>query len=353
MNKENELLTLYWKDNQLYILDQRLLPHKIEYRICGACSDVVDLICSMSVRGAPAIGISAAFGMAVAAREAQAKGYNSSQMRSFLKNAADKLFQSRPTAVNLSWALDKIDKWLARHGDANPDQIVEGLTRQAQIILKEDLENNRLIGIKGAGLVPPKASILTHCNAGALATGGYGTALGVIRAAVEKGKEIHVFVDETRPLFQGARLTAFELVHEAIPATLITDNCAGYLMSRGKIDLVVVGADRIAGNGDTANKIGTYSLAVLARYHDIPFYVAAPLSTIDLSLSSGKEIIVEERNRSEVTHFCDCSIAPETIEVYNPAFDVTPAELINAIITERGVVNNPDREKLYNLFAKV
>ncbi len=353
MNKANELLTLYWKDNQLYILDQRLLPHRIEYRICTACSDVVDSICNMSVRGAPAIGISAAFGMAVAAREALSEGYNSSHMRSYLKNAADELFQSRPTAVNLSWALEKIYKWLDRHSDATPEQIVEGLTRQAQLILKEDLKSNRLISINGAGLVPPKASVLTHCNAGALATGGYGTALGVLRAAAKEGKDIHVFVDETRPLFQGARLTAFELVHEGIPATLITDSCAGYLMSQGKIDLVIVGADRIAGNGDTANKIGTYSLAVLARYHDIPLYVAAPLSTIDLSLSSGKEIVVEERNRSEVTHFCDRSIAPEEIEVYNPAFDITPAELIKAIITEKGLVENPDREKLYNLFAKV
>ncbi len=353
MNRENELLTLYWKNNQLYILDQRYLPQKIEYRVCLSYSDVVDSICEMSVRGAPAIGISAGFGVALAAREALDKGYNKDQMITYLNKAADKLFQSRPTAVNLYWALDRMKNWLNTHVKESPKQIAEGLTREAKIILEEDLENNRQIGKNGALLIPPRATVLTHCNAGALATGGYGTALGVIRAAIENGSEVHVFVDETRPLLQGARLTAVELVQEKIPATLITDNCAGSLMAQGKIDLIIVGADRIAGNGDTANKIGTYSLAVLASYHDIPFYVAAPLSTIDLSISSGDEIIVEERHRKEVTHFNERCIAPEGIEVCNPAFDVTPARLIKAIITERGLVYKPDREKLNNLFQKV
>lgn len=353
MKEPDELPTLYWKNNHLYILDQRLLPHHIEYLTCGSYREVVDAICDMAVRGAPAIGIAAAFGMAVAAREALAKRYESIQMRSYLEEASEKLLQSRPTAVNLFWALKRINRWLSINDELSPQQIADGLVSEAENILKEDLENNRNIGINGSVLVPGRASVLTHCNAGALATGGYGTALGIVRAAAAEGKDVHVFVDETRPLLQGSRLTAFEMIHEQIPATLITDNCAGYLMKQGRIDLIIVGADRIAGNGDTANKIGTYSLAVMAAYHNIPFYVAAPLSTIDPALVCGKDIIIEERKWEEVTRLKNHHLAPEGINVYNPAFDVTPAGLIRAIITEKGVVYSPNREKLYKLFTKV
>ncbi len=351
MIENNDLPTLYWKDGCLFLLDQRYLPHKTDYRRCRSCVDVADSIQEMSVRGAPAIGISAAFGIVIAAREALEKGLNSVQLKTYLKEASIKLLQSRPTAVNLFWAVQRMEQWMLEHEDASPEQIAAGLELEAGRIHAEDVENNRRIGFNGAKLVPDKASILTHCNAGALATGGYGTALGVIRAAAEQQKDIHVFVDETRPLLQGARITAFELIHENISATLITDNSAGSIMAGGKVDLVVVGADRIAANGDTANKIGTYPLAVLAFYHNIPFYVAAPLSTIDPAITSGKDIIIEERSYCEVTHFDQRLIAPEGTTAFNPAFDVTPAKLITAIITERGVVHRPDRDKLLKLFV--
>lgn len=349
MTDKKDLPTLYWKDGSLYLLDQRYLPHKTDYRSCRSYPEVADSIKEMSVRGAPAIGISAAFGMAIAAREAMDKGFNTTQIFSYLEEASAKLLQSRPTAVNLFWAVRRMEQWLLDHKDATPEQIADGLEFEAGRIHAEDVENNRRIGFNGAELVPDKASILTHCNAGALATGGYGTALGVIRAAVEQHKKIHVFVDETRPLLQGARITAFELIHEDISFTLITDNCAGSIMAQGKVDLVVVGADRIAANGDTANKIGTYTLAVLALYHNIPFYVAAPLSTIDLTIPAGENIAIEERSHGEVTKINDCFIAPEGAVAFNPAFDVTPAELITAIVTELGVVHKPDREKLLKL----
>ncbi len=352
MDKENELLSLYWQDNHLYILDQRLLPQRSEYIKCVTYCDVVSSICNMSVRGAPAIGISAAYGMAAAALEACEKGFCPEQVRSYLKKASNELFQARPTAVNLAWALQRTDQWLTSNSKATPQQIFDGLLEEADKIFAEDLENNRQIGANGAALVPHNASVLTHCNAGALATGGYGTALGVIRAAVSQGKNIHVYVDETRPLLQGARLTAFELNHDQIPATLITDSCAGYLMSKGKVDLIVTGADRIADNGDTANKIGTYSLAVLAHHHNIPIYVAAPLSTIDLSISSGDDIVIEERCGTEISHINNHCLAPPEVNVYNPAFDVTPAELITAIITECGIVHNPTPDKIKKLFTK-
>jgi methylthioribose-1-phosphate isomerase len=348
-NKKN-VSTLFWEGGELHLLDQRFLPHRVVYRICSSCQDVVDSICEMSVRGAPAIGISAAFGMAIAARKALEKGLNVPQMRSDLEEADRLLRCSRPTAVNLAWALDRVDKWLGEHQNASPGEIFSGIESEAIQIFTEDVENNRRIGLNGQQLIPEKASILTHCNAGALATGGYGTALGVIRASMEAGKDVHVYVDETRPLLQGSRITAFELVDEGIPATLVTDNCAGYLMSLGKIDLVITGADRIAINGDSANKIGTYSLAVLANHHRIPFYIAAPLSTIDRNISSGKGIIIEERSQDEVTHLNGENLAPPGITALNPAFDITPAALISAIITEHGVVCAPDREKLLKLF---
>ncbi len=352
MTASNELLTLYWEDECLYILDQRLLPHRVEYLACRTYPEVAEAIRDMAVRGAPAIGIAAAFGMAAAAYKGLAEGCDQAQMRSHLAKAAKELFTSRPTAVNLAWALERLDRWLAGNENLSPQETAAGLLREAENIFREDLENNRMIGVNGAALVPDGSSILTHCNAGALATGGYGTALGVVRAAVADGKDVHVYIDETRPLLQGARLTAFEMIHENIPATLITDNCAGYLMKQGKIDLIVVGADRIAANGDAANKIGTYALAVMAAYHGIPFYVAAPLSTIDLALPSGDKIVIEERSPEEVLHFEGQAAAPEGINVYNPAFDVTPAGMIKAIITEKGVVFKPAREKLYKLFAK-
>lgn len=353
MKEPDQLPTLYWENNCLYILDQRLLPHHIKYQACSSYREVVGAISNLAVRGAPAIGIAAAFGMAVAAREALAKKYETSQMRTYLEEASEKLLQSRPTAVNLFWALNRIDRWLSASENLSSQQIADGLVSEADKILKEDLDNNRKIGINGSVLVPDRASVLTHCNAGALATGGYGTALGIVRAAAAEGKDVHVFIGETRPLLQGARLTAFEMIQEQIPATLITDSCAGYLMKQGKIDLIIVGADRIAGNGDTANKIGTYSLAVMADYHNIPFYVAAPLSTIDPALVSGKDIIIEERKKEEVTHLGNCHLAPAGINVYNPAFDVTPSGLIRAIITEKGITDRPNREKLYKLFTNV
>jgi len=350
MSEKADLPTMYWEDGILYLLDQRYLPHKTDYRACRTYGEVVDSIKEMSVRGAPAIGISAAFGMASAAREALAKGFNSLQLLAYLQEASARLLQSRPTAVNLYWALQRIDAWLIEHSNEEPSFIAEGLEVEAEQIHAEDIENNRRIGLYGADLVPDKASILTHCNAGALATGGYGTALGVIQSAAEQRKDIHVFVDETRPLLQGARITAFELLHNNISATLITDNCAGSLIAQGKVDLIIVGADRIAANGDTVNKIGTYTLAVLASYHNIPFYVAAPLSTFDPAIIDGYDVTIEERAQKEITHIDDVLIAPDGTVAYNPAFDVTPAALVTAIITEKGIVSRPDREKLMKLF---
>ncbi len=349
MNK-NSLPTLYWDNNCLYLLDQRYLPEKTEYRCCKSYQDAVDSIREMSVRGAPAIGITAAYGMAAAAYEAVANNYNPAEMKDILQQAANTLIKARPTAVNLFWAVRRIENVFDQMQDAHQEEIFERLLQEAKAIHEEDINNNRMIGANGSELIPPKASILTHCNAGALATGGYGTALGVIRTAVEEGKDIHVFIDETRPLLQGSRITAYELYHDDISATLITDSMAGYLMSRKMVDLVVVGADRIAANGDTANKIGTYTLAVLADHHEIPFYVAAPISTIDIDVDSGDNIKIEERCATEITHFSGMAIAPEGITVFNPAFDITPARLITAIITERGVVCKPEREKIEKLF---
>lgn len=350
MNKKS-LPTLYWEDNCLYLLDQRYLPEKTEYRCCSSYQGAVDSIREMSVRGAPAIGITAAYGMVAAASEAIVNNYSSAEIKFFLQQASEALIKARPTAVNLVWAVRRIEKVFDRVQDNQPEEIFNKLLQEAKIIHEEDINNNRMIGTNGAELIPPKASILTHCNAGALATGGYGTALGVIRAAVEEGKDIHVFIGETRPLLQGSRITAFELYNDDISATLITDSMAGYLMSRNMVDMVVVGADRIAANGDTANKIGTYTLAVLANHHEIPFYVAAPISTIDIEIDSGDNIKIEERCATEVTHLGGIATAPEGITVFNPAFDITPARLITAIITERGVVCKPEREKIEKLFS--
>ena len=351
MTREKDLPTLYWKNHNLYLIDQRYLPGRIEYRICRSCPDVIDSIKEMTVRGAPAIGISAAFGLVIEAAVALQAGLSTEKMIEKLELAGAELIKARPTAVNLAWGVGRILRLAVAGSALAADELVSRLEDEALEIYAEDVSNNRQIGHYGAKLVPQQANILTHCNAGALATGGYGTALGVIRAAFEQGKQIHVYVDETRPLLQGARLTAFELFHEGIAATLITDNAAGHLMALGKIDLIVVGADRIAANGDAANKIGTYSLAVMARYHQIPFYVAAPLSTIDRNLTSGSGIIIEERCFSEVTHLGSHCLTAEGVKAFNPAFDVTPADLISAIITEKGIVSQPAAAKIAALFT--
>ncbi|HEX9502245.1 MAG TPA: S-methyl-5-thioribose-1-phosphate isomerase [Thermoanaerobaculia bacterium] len=306
-----------WRGDALELLNQLLLPRKVEYVRCNTSHEVAESIRSMVVRGAPAIGVAAAFGMALA-----------KMRREDLKVAAMELKQSRPTAVNLAWAVDRMLR-------------AEGAVSEAEAIFREDIEANHRIGRFGSELLGARATVLTHCNAGALATAGYGTALGVIRSAVEQGKQIAVFADETRPYLQGARLTAWELHQEGIDVTLITDSMAGHFFQQKKFDAVIVGADRIAANGDTANKIGTYTVAVLANAHGIPFYVAAPFSTIDMATKDGDAIPIEERSAIEVTDIGATRIAPDGISVRHPAFDVTPARLITAIITDRGVLRPP------------
>ncbi len=316
-----------WTGDTLELLDQRLLPERKIYVTCRSAGDVAQAIRDMVVRGAPAIGCAAAFGLALEAK----RGGD-------LAAAQTTLAASRPTAVNLFWALERM------HGVANA-------TAEAIAIFEEDLAACRRMGELGAALVPDGSRIMTHCNAGALATAGHGTALGVIRSARDAGKKVSVLVNETRPYLQGARLTAWELIEENIPATLITDNMAGHLISRGEVDLVIVGADRIAANGDTANKIGTYTLAVLAQRHAVPFYVAAPVSTFDASIADGSAIPIEERPAGEVLGYRGTRWAPEGVRVRNPAFDVTPAGLITAIVTERGVLQRPDRAGVAALLA--
>ena len=323
-----------WEDSALYLLDQTRLPAAEDWLRYTDYRQVANAIQTMVVRGAPAIGITAAYAMVLAAQE------NAGDFPAAMSQAKAVLAASRPTAVNLFWALDRMEKlWLS----AGPD--LPRLEEEARAIHREDVQMNETMGKAGAELVPQGARILTHCNAGALATGGYGTALGVIRAAHAQGKVSMVYADETRPLLQGARLTAYELVRDRIPVTLICDDMAGYLMSQGKVDLVVVGCDRMAANGDFANKIGTYSLAVLAKYHGIPFYTALPSSTIDRSIPNGGHIPVEQRGGEEVTSFAGVPTGPAGVQTWNPAFDVTPHELLTAVITERGVLRPPfDRE---------
>lgn len=307
-----------WDGSTLSLLDQRLLPREEVWIDCHDAHETAEAIRTMVVRGAPAIGVSAAFGMAMAAERGDD-----------LQQAADELKRTRPTAVNLAWAVDRM---LLFDGD---------LAEEAQRIFEEDVEANRTMGRFGAELLGNSATVLTHCNAGALATGGYGTALGVIRAAVEAGKRVAVFADETRPYLQGARLTAWELQRDGIDVTLITDNMSGHFFQQGTFDAVIVGADRIAANGDAANKIGTYTVAVLAQAHGVPFYIAAPVSTIDFDCPTGAEIPIEERSAAEVTEIGGMRVAPEGVAVRHPAFDVTPARLITAIITEQGVLRAP------------
>ena len=341
--------TIEWKSDRVRMLDQRRLPREVRYLDCRGASSVAEAIRTMAIRGAPAIGVAAAMGIALAAKKARSR-----HPRVFTKaveRVCQEMRETRPTAVNLFWAVDRMEKILGRAESDGVEETKKRLVREALQILETDIEVNRKIGMAGKTLIKEGDGVLTHCNAGALATGGYGTALGVIYAARDEGKQFQVFVDETRPMLQGSRLTAWELVQEKIPATLITDNMAGVLMKKGWVDLVVVGADRIAGNGDTANKIGTYGLAVLSKSHGIPFYVAAPTSTLDLSLVSGEEIPIEERNVEEVTHFRGHPIAPKGVKAFNPAFDVTPHSLIHGIITEKGIIRKPFHKNLQNMFS--
>ena len=341
--------TLRWKDNRIEMIDQRILPARVEYLAYDSAAGVAEAIRSMVIRGAPAIGCAAAYGVALEAQGAQHAP--ASEFSARLDKAFEVLAQSRPTAVNLFWALARMRTVLERCSTLTPSETAQRLLSEAHEVLAEDVRINRLMGSHGAKLLPEDCRVLTHCNAGALATAGHGTALGVIRSAVEEGKRISVIADETRPFLQGARLTAWELQQDRIPVTLITDNMAGYMMNCGEVDAVIVGADRVAANGDVANKIGTYMVAVLARRHGIPFYVACPLSTIDRSIATGTQIPIEERPAAEVRGFGDREWAPAQVNARNPAFDVTPAELVSALITEKGVIEAPTAEKIAALFA--
>jgi len=341
---------LEWHENCLRILDQTRLPLEVVFRDAHTYEEVAVAIERMEVRGAPAIGAAAAYGYLLGALR-----YTGSRdgLDAYMAEVQARLAATRPTAVNLFWALRRMEDRL-REVRALPDleQVRAALLEEAEKIAEEDRRTNRLIGEIGNTVVPDQANILTHCNAGALATVDYGTALGVVRSAQAAGKNIHVYADETRPFLQGARLTAWELMQDKIPVTLIADNMAGYLMQQGRVDLVIVGADRIAANGDTANKIGTYALAVLAQAHGIPFYVAAPTSTIDLKVSSGQEIPIEERAAQEMRQVFGVQVAPPDVKVYNPAFDVTPAKLITGIITEKGIVTSPYAVNMLKLLVR-
>ena len=336
-----------WQGNSLALLDQTRLPVEEVWNTYTDYRKVADAIRRLVVRGAPAIGVAAAYALCLAAMEY--KGQNPEEFQKSMAAASAELAASRPTAVNLFWALDRMGLALGAAGCGA--EALPILIREAEAIHREDVAMNRAIGAAGAAIVPHGARILTHCNAGAIATGGYGTALGVVRSAFTQGKVEMVYCDETRPLLQGARLTAWELVKDGIPATLITDNMAASLMAQGKIDLVLLGCDRMAANGDFANKIGTYGVAVLAHYHGIPFYSVLPSSTIDLSIPDGSHIPIEQREASEVTHFAGVRTAPEGVGVYNPAFDVTPHRLLIGIITEKGVIHPPFAEQLAERFG--
>jgi len=336
--------TLRWREGRLELLDQRLLPARVEFVACATAREVADAIRAMVIRGAPAIGCAAACGIALEA--SRLKDVPQPEFASGLVQAFAVLAAARPTAVNLFWALERMKAVLKAAGQIRPTDIAMRLLEEARRIVSDDVAANRALGERGAALLADPARIFTHCNAGALATAGHGTALGVIRSAVAAGKRISVIVDETRPFLQGARLTAWELQQDGIPVTLVTDGMSGHLMSRGEIDAVIVGADRVAANGDVANKIGTYMIAVLARRHGIPFYVAAPISTIDRTLDHGGAIVIEERDASEVRGHAGLEWAPPGVSVRNPVFDITPAELVTALITEKGVVRAPDRGKI-------
>ena len=336
--------TLRWREGRLELIDQRRLPARIEFVACSSADEAARAIREMVVRGAPAIGCAAAYGIALEA--ARLKNAAPVAFSAGLDRAFEVLAAARPTAVNLAWALERMRAACGAGEKAQPAVLAAHLLEEAHRIAAEDVAANRAMGAHGAGLLADGARVFTHCNAGALATTGHGTALGVIRSAAASGKRVSVIVDETRPFLQGARLTAWELAQDRIPVTLVTDGMSGHLMSRGEIDAVIVGADRVAANGDVANKIGTYMIAVLAQRHGIPFYVAAPLSTVDARLASGDAIPIEERDAAEVRGHAGVDWAPAGIAVRNPVFDVTPAALITALITEKGVVHQPDRRKI-------
>ncbi len=342
--------TVEWKKSGVVMIDQRMLPEKEVYRTYKDYKGVARAIKDMVVRGAPAIGVSAAMGVALGAVKIKSKDKNSFE-KEFGK-ITRLLAATRPTAVNLFWAIERMKRVVEDNPGESVATLKKRLVAEANDIYREDILINRLMGGYGSSLLKSGSTVLTHCNAGALATAGYGTALGVIRGAVEAGKIIKVFADETRPFLQGARLTAWELKKDNIDVTLITDNMAGHMMKKGLIDAVIVGADRIAANGDVANKIGTYTVALLAREHKIPFYVAAPTSTVDLKIGHGDDIPIEERNSMEVTHLMGKRIAPAGVKVRNPAFDVTPNSLVTAIITEKGIIKRPYGKSLKGLFTK-
>jgi methylthioribose-1-phosphate isomerase len=345
--------TIEWTDEGVRMLDQRLLPSEEKYLMLRSYEEVAEAIKKMVIRGAPAIGVAAAMGLALGA--SQSVGTSVADLEDDFDYMAKVMSETRPTAVNLFWAIGRMRAALQREKANTQDveELKDKLIAEALAIFQEDVEANRALGRFGADLLSDGDTVLTHCNAGALATAGdYGTALGVIRGARDAGKHIAVIADETRPFLQGLRLTAWELAKDDIPVTVITDNMAGHVMKSGKVNAVVVGADRIAGNGDAANKIGTYMVAVLARRHNIPFYVAAPVTTLDLTLKTGEDIPIEERDRKEVTHIKEHQLAPEGIDVHNPAFDVTPNELITAIITDKGVARAPYDTSLRALVEK-
>lgn len=344
--------TVEWTKDGVSMLDQRKLPAEETYLMLRSYDEVAEAIRKMVIRGAPAIGVAAAMGIALGA--SQSVGTSVADLEDDLDYICDVMGKTRPTAVNLFWAIERMRATFQRAKVKHDvEEIKKILVAEALAIFDEDITANRAIGKFGGPLIPDGATVLTHCNAGALATAGdYGTALGVIRGARDAGKKIAVIADETRPFLQGLRLTAWELAKDEIPVTVITDNMAGHVMKSGKVDAVVVGADRIAANGDTANKIGTYMVAVLAREHNIPFYVAAPLTTLDLKLKSGEEIPIEERDEKEITHIREYQLAPDGISVHNPAFDVTPNHLITAIITDKGVARAPYEEALKQLFEE-
>ena len=344
--------TVEWTNEGVRMIDQRLLPTEEKYLMLRSWEEVAEAIKKMVVRGAPAIGVSAAMGLALGA--SQSVGMSVADLEDDFTYMCQVMGKTRPTAINLFWAIERMrDRFNGEKSKTKSVEEIKGsLVEEAQKIFQEDIAANRAIGRFGADLIADGDTVLTHCNAGALATAGdYGTALGVIRGARDAGKRVAVIADETRPFLQGLRLTAWELAKDDIPVTVITDNMAGHVMQSGKVNAVLVGADRIAGNGDTANKIGTYMVAVLARKHEIPFYVAAPITTLDLSLRSGEEIPIEQRDSKEVTHIRGQQLAPDGIEVSNPAFDVTPNDLITAIITDRGVARAPYTESLGKLMA--
>ncbi len=339
--------TLEWTNTGVVFIDQTKLPTEEVYVTCTTHQQVADVIRNMVVRGAPAIGVAAAMGIALGMKNSKAD--NDADLKKDFDQICEIIRQTRPTAVNLFWAIRRMQEKFERIRIKPIAQIKQDLVEESQRMHAEDIAANQAMGRHGATLMPSSGGVLTHCNAGALATAGYGTALGVIRAAVEAGKKIHVYADETRPFLQGSRLTAWELMKDGIPTTVISDNMAGVMMQQGKIGAIVVGADRIAANGDVANKIGTYTVAVLAKEHGIPFYVAAPISTVDLATPDGSKIPIEQRNASEVTHIAGKQMVPDGVEIENPAFDVTPAKYVAAIITEKGIARAPYEQSLAQL----